>query len=277
MRYVQLNTGERVPALGVGTWRMGENSARRGEEVKVLKLAFDLGLNLVDTAEMYGEGGAETVVGDAVAGRRDEIFIVSKVYPHNASAAQMPLACEKSLKRLKIDRIDLYLLHWRGSVPLSETVAAFERLKAQGKIRQWGVSNFDVSDMDELAALPGGGGCVANQVLYSLEERGIEWRLLPASRERRIAVMAYCPLGQGRIVDDKTLLPIARKHDVAPATIALAWLLKNPGVIAIPKTSHEGRLRENAAAADLVLDAADLQVLDKAYPPPSRKRPLAMT
>jgi diketogulonate reductase-like aldo/keto reductase len=277
MRYVQLNTGERVPALGVGTWRMGENFARRGEEVKVLKLAFDLGLNLVDTAEMYGEGGAETVVGDAVAGRRDEIFIVSKVYPHNASAAQMPLACEKSLKRLKIDRIDLYLLHWRGSVPLSETVAAFERLKAQGKIRQWGVSNFDVSDMDELAALPGGGGCVADQVLYSIEERGIEWRLLPASRERRIAVMAYCPLGQGRIVDDKALLPIARKHDVAPATIALAWLLKNPGVIAIPKTSHEGRLRENAAAADLVLDAADLQVLDKAYPPPTRKRPLAMT
>jgi diketogulonate reductase-like aldo/keto reductase len=277
MRFVQLKTGVKVPALGVGTWRMGESTARRKHESDVLRLAFDLGFTLVDTAEMYGEGGAETVVGDAVAGRRDEIFVVSKVYPHNASAKLAPAACENSLKRLRTDRIDLYLLHWRGSHPLAETVAVFERLKLQGKILNWGVSNFDVSDMDELMALPDGKNCAANQVLYSLEERGIEWQLLPDCQKAKIAVMAYCPLGQGGLADAGPLMPIARKHGVTPAAIALAWLLHKPGVIAIPKTSHLDRMRGNAAAAGLVLDKDDLEFLDKTYPPPTRKRPLAMT
>jgi diketogulonate reductase-like aldo/keto reductase len=277
MRYVQLKSGEKVPALGAGTWRMGEKAALRRDEVAVLKLAFDLGLRLVDTAEMYGEGGAEIIVGEAVAGRRDEIFIVSKVYPHNASARHMPGACERSLKRLNTDRIDLYLLHWRGSHPLVETVEAFERLREQGKIRHWGVSNFDVDDMEELEALASGRHCIANQVLYSLSERGIEWQLLRDSLRARIAVMAYCPLGQGTLVDDKALLPVARKHRVTPAAIALAWLLARQGVIAIPKTSSLERMRDNAKAADLVLDPDDLKLLDEAYPPPRRKRPLATT
>ena len=277
MRFVQLKTGVKVPALGVGTWRMGESVARRKQESDVLRLAFDLGLTLVDTAEMYGEGGAETVLGDAVAGRRDEIFIVSKIYPHNASARLAPAACEKSLKHLRTDRIDLYLLHWRGSHPLAETVAVFEKLKREGKILNWGVSNFDVSDMDELIALTHGKNCAANQVLYSLEERGIEWQLLPDCQAAQIAVMAYCPLGQGKLADDRPLKPIARKYGVTPAAIALAWLLRQPGVIAIPKTSHPDRMRENAAAAGLELDKDDLKILDKAYPPPTRKRPLATT
>ena len=277
MRYVELNTGERVPALGVGTWRMGENRAGKRDEIEVLKLALDLGLKLVDTAEMYGEGEAETVVGEAVAGRRDDVFIVSKIYPHNASSKLAALACENSLKRLRTDRIDLYLLHWRGSHPLAETVSAFERLKQQGKIRHWGVSNFDVADMKELEAVTAGAGCAANQVLYNLEERAIEWRLLPDCQKSKIAVMAYCPLGQGRLVDDKALLAVARKHTVTPAALALAWVLRQPGVIAIPKTAHSNRMRENAAAADLELEPDDLAALDKAYPPPTRKRPLAMT
>jgi diketogulonate reductase-like aldo/keto reductase len=277
MRYVELNTGERVPSLGVGTWRMGENRARKRDEIEVLKLALDLGLKLIDTAEMYGEGEAEAVVGEAVAGRRDEVFIVSKIYPHNASSKLAALACENSLKRLRTDRIDLYLLHWRGSHPVAETVSAFERLKQQGKIRHWGVSNFDVADMKELGAVAARPGCAANQVLYNLEERGIEWRLLPDCQKSKIAVMAYCPLGQGRLVEDKALLSIARKHSVTPAAIALAWVLRQPGVIAIPKTSHSNRMRENAAAADLELEPDDLAALDKAYAPPIRKRPLAMT
>jgi diketogulonate reductase-like aldo/keto reductase len=256
---------------------MGEHRSRRADEIAVLKLAFDLGLSLVDTAEMYGEGGAELVVGEAVKGRRDEIFIVSKVYPHNASAKLMPQACERSLKRLNTDRIDLYLLHWKGSHPLAETVSAFERLEQQGKIRHWGVSNLDLADMHRLESLPAGLGCIANQVLYSLEQRSIEWDLLPHCLKSNIALMAYCPLGQGRLAADKALQPIARKHSVTPAAIALAWLLRTPGVIAIPKTSDPDRMRANAAAADLLLDRDDLAALDKAYPPPKRKHPLPMT
>lgn len=277
MRYVQLRGGERIPALGVGTWRMGENASRRRDEVAVLKLAIDLGVTLIDTAEMYGEGGAEIVVGEAMAGRREDVFIVSKVYPHNASARLMPQAMDRSLKRLGTDRIDLYLLHWRGSHPLAETVATFEQLKEQGKIRHWGVSNFDVSDMKELAALPQCGNCAANQVLYSLQERGVEWQLLPDCQKAEIALMAYCPLGQGRLIGESALAPIARKHGATPAAVALAWLLHGPGVIAIPKTSHAERMRENAKAADLLLDAEDLATLDRAFPPPKRKRPLATT
>jgi diketogulonate reductase-like aldo/keto reductase len=277
MRHTQLSDSNRVPALGVGTWRMGENASRRGSEVAVLKLALDMGLTLIDTAEMYGEGGAEEVVGEAVAHRRGEVFIVSKVYPHNASARLMPQALERSLKRLRTDCLDLYLLHWRGSHPLAETVETFERLKQQGKIRHWGVSNFDVSDMKELGTLPAGGNCVANQVLYSLEERGIEWQLLPECQKAGIAVMAYCPLGQGRLAGNQALAAIARKHGVTPAAIALAWLLMRPGVIAIPKTTHADRMRENASAADLLLDAGDMAALDRGFPPPRRKRSLAMT
>jgi diketogulonate reductase-like aldo/keto reductase len=277
MRYVQLKTGVKVPALGIGTWGMGERRAAKKEEVEALRLAIDLGLALIDTAEMYGDGGAETVVGEAVEGRRDDVFVVSKVYPHNASAKGIPLACERSLRRLDSDCIDLYLLHWRGSHPLAETVSAFERLLEQGKIRHWGVSNFDTSDLNELASVSSGRNCVANQVLYNLDERGIEWDLLPHCRKQDIAVMAYCPLGQGKLVNTKALLPLASKHRVTPAAIALAWLLRAPNVIAIPKTSHKGRLRDNAAAADLALDDEDLQVLDKAYPPPARKQPLAMS
>jgi diketogulonate reductase-like aldo/keto reductase len=277
MRHVQFSNGEQVPALGVGTWRMGEKASRRRDEVAVLNLALDLGLTLIDTAEMYGEGGAEEIVAESVAARRDEAFIVSKAYPHNASARLLPQACERSLNRLRTDRIDLYLLHWRGSHSLAETVETFERLKRQGKIRHWGVSNFDVSDMKELSALRAGGNCAANQVLYSLEERGIEWQLLPACQKAEIAVMAYCPLGQGRLIGDRALAPIARKHGVAPAAIALAWLLMRPGVIAIPKTSHAERMRENAMAADLLLDADDMASLDAAFAPPRRKRPLAMS
>jgi diketogulonate reductase-like aldo/keto reductase len=277
MRYVELKTDERVPALGVGTWRMGESSATKHDEIAALKLALDLGVKLIDTAEMYGEGGAESVVAEAIAGRRDDVFIVTKIYPHNASSKLTPLACERSLRRLNTDRIDLYLLHWRGSHPLAETVLAFERLKRQGKIRHWGVSNFDVADMNELDAVPAGRNCIANQVLYNLEQRGIEWRLLPQCQKAKTAIMAYCPLSQGALMDDRALLPLARRHAVTPAAIALAWLLRQPGVIAIPKTSHSSRMRDNSVAADLVLDRHDLEVLDKAYPPPTRKHPLAMT
>jgi diketogulonate reductase-like aldo/keto reductase len=275
MRFLQWSTGEKVPVLGIGTWSMGESAARADDEVRVLKLALDLGLTLIDTAEMYGAGRAEKIVGRAVSGRRDDAFIVTKLYPHNASFDGTMAACERSLQRLATDRIDLYLLHWRGSSPLAETVEAFERLKEQGKIRHWGVSNFDIDDMEELLALPAGRSCAANQVLYNLGKRGIEWQLLPDCRRLGIAVMAYSPLGQGPLARHRALAPIASKHGVAPAAIALAWTLRAPGVISIPKTSDPGRLRENAAAADLVLDSEDLASLDRAFPPPARQRPLA--
>ena len=276
MRFLQWTTGEKLPVLGVGTWSMGENAARADGEVQVLRLALDLGLTLIDTAEMYGAGRAEKIVGRAVAGRRDDAFIVTKLYPHNATFDGTMAACERSLQRLATDRIDLYLLHWRGSPPLAETVEAFERLKEQGKIRYWGVSNFDTDDMEELLALPGGRSCAANQVLYNLAQRGIEWQLLSDCRKLGIAVMAYSPLAQGSLVGHRALAPLARKYGVAAATIALAWTIRAAGVIAIPKTSDPARMRENAAAADLVLDSEDLASLDRVFPPPARKRPLAL-
>jgi diketogulonate reductase-like aldo/keto reductase len=211
-----------------------------------------------------------------VAGRRDDVFIVTKLYPHNATFDGTMAACERSLQHLATDRIDLYLLHWRGSSPLAETVEAFERLKEQGKIRHWGVSNFDTDDMEELLALPAGRNCAASQVLYNLGQRGIEWQLLPDCRKRGIAIMAYSPLAQGPLAAHRALAPIARKHGVTPATIAIAWTIRAPGVIAIPKTSDPERMRENAVAADLVLDREDLASLDRAFPPPTRKRPLAL-
>jgi diketogulonate reductase-like aldo/keto reductase len=276
MRYVTFADGTKVPALGLGTWHMGERRLDRTKEVKALQLGLDLGLTLIDTAEMYGEGGAEEVVGEAVAGRRDSVFIVSKVYPHNASREGVVAACERSLKRLGTDRLDLYLLHWRGSHPLGETVGGFEALVTAGKIRRWGVSNFDAADMTRLAAIPGGGACASNQVLYHLGERGIEWDLLPAARAAKMLVMAYSPLGQGEILGSPSLKRIADKHGVKTAAVALAWAMRDGATIAIPKSSDQNHTRFNAAAADLVLDAADLATLDKAFAPPDGPSPLAV-
>ena len=273
MRHVTLSNGTRLPALGLGTWKMGEDSRQRGAEVKALQRGLDLGLSLIDTAEMYAEGGAEEVVAEAIAGQRDRIVLVSKVYPHNASRAGVAAACARSLKRLKTDTLDLYLLHWRGSVPLDETVEAFERLVTAGKIRAWGVSNFDTDDMDDVAT---SNACVTNQVLYHLGSRGIEFDLLPSCQRAGIAIMAYSPLGQGDVLADPTLMQIAKQRDLSPATIALAWVLRQPGVIAIPKAATMAHVEANAAAQDLLLDASELAALDRAFPPPRRKVPLGM-
>lgn len=276
MRFVTLAGGEKIPALGVGTWHMGERRSDRVVEVKALQAGLDLGLNVIDTAEMYGEGGAEEVVADAMAGRRDSIFLVSKVYPHNASRSGAIAACERSLKRLKTDRLDLYLLHWRGSYPLAETVAAFETLKADGKLRYWGVSNLDTDDMAELRGVTNGTNCVSNQVLYHLGSRGIEWDLLADCAEHKVMVMAYSPLGQGAVLRNAALAAIAKKHNAGPAAIALAWTMRHPHVVAIPKASKLEHVQANAAAADLKLDTDDLKALDAAFPPPKRATPLGM-
>lgn len=276
MRYVELRTGERVPQLGLGTWHMGERGPSRAAEAKAVRAGIDLGVTLIDTAEMYGEGGAEEVVADAVAGIRDKVFIVSKVYPHNASRKGAIAACERSLKRLRTDRIDLYLLHWRGSHPLSDTVAAFEQLKKDGKIRHWGVSNFDTDDMDELRAVPGGANCATNQVLYHLGSRGIDFDLVADCGRHKETLMAYSPLGQGAILRNPALAKVAARRGVAPAAIAVAWTMRHPHVISIPKAASLAHVEENAAAASLVLDSDDLAALDAAFPPPKRKTPLGM-
>ena len=277
MKHVTLPGGERIPALGLGTWRMGESAGQRGREVAILRQGLDRGLALIDTAEMYGEGGAEEVIAEAIAGRRDGVFIVSKVYPHNASRQGVVAACERSLARLSREMIDLYLLHWRGAYPLSETVEGFELLKRQGKIRHWGVSNFDVSDMEELLALEAGPSCAANQVKYHLGRRGIEWGLLPRMQERGIATMAYSPLGQGELLRDATLARIARRRGSSAASVALAWVLRQDGVIAIPKTSDPDHLGEIVAALDVTLDDEDLAELDAAFPPPRRASALSIS
>ncbi len=276
MRTVTLLNGAEVPALGLGTWAMGERRAERANEVRALQAGLDLGLSLIDTAEMYGDGGAEEVVGSAIAGRRENIFIVSKVYPHNASRKGAITACERSLRRMKIESMDLYLLHWRGSVPLAETVEAFETLKRDGKIGGWGVSNFDPADMAELVSVAGKGACQANQVLYHLGARGIEWDLLPQCQKQKVAVMAYSPLGQGGILGKRALKAVAARHGVEPATAALAWVLRHDHVIAIPKAANLDHVRTNAAAADLTLTAEDLAELDQAFAPPRGPTPLAM-
>jgi diketogulonate reductase-like aldo/keto reductase len=277
MRTVKLTTGEKVPVLGLGTWRMGERKSERAAEVRAVKLGLELGLRLIDTAEMYGEGVAEEIVGEAMGDLRDEIYLVSKVYPHNASRKGAVAACERSLKRLGTDRLDLYLLHWRGAHPLAETVEAFETLQKAGKIRAWGVSNFGAGDMDELAAVPDGGNCVADQVLYHLGSRGIEWQLLPKCRKAGIMVMAYSPLGQGPLLRRPALGKIASKHGCDPAAVALAWVLRHPGVITIPKATNPEHVRANIKAIDVELDAGDLAALDAAFPPPKRAAPLEMT
>ncbi len=273
---LKLPSGEAVPVLGQGTWGMGEQPRRAVDEALALRLGLDLGMTLIDTAEMYGDGGAEEVVADAIAGRRNEVFLVGKVLPENASRRKTLEACERSLRRLGTDRIDLYLLHWRGGVPMSETLAAFTELLEAGKICAWGVSNLDTDDMDELAGLPGGGDCATNQVLYNLTRRGIEFDLLPWCRKRGIPIMAYSPIEQGRMLGHNMLKTVAARHNATPAQVALAWLLQQPNVLVIPKAANPTHVRENRAALDLRLTEDDLADLDKAFPPPSRKKPLEM-
>jgi diketogulonate reductase-like aldo/keto reductase len=256
---------------------MGESRSKRKDEVAALKLGLDLGMTLIDTAEMYAEGGAEEVVGEAIKGRRREVFIVTKVYPHNASRSGVEAACERSLKRLRTDRIDLYLLHWRGGIPLADTVAGFLDLKAAGKIRHFGISNFDLADMKELHGLPGGKEATTNQVLYNLRSRGIEFDLLPWSEAEGLPIMAYSPLEIGPLQRSSALRKVAERQGVSPAQIALAWVLRHPGVIAIPKASRLEHVRENRAAFDLVLSLEDLAELDSASPPPRRATRLEMS
>ncbi len=273
LKTVAIGNKDRVPVLGQGTWKMGEGERPRADEIAALRLGIQLGLTLIDTAEMYGEGAAEEVVAEAMAGERDQVFLVTKVYPHNATRTGLPEACARSLRRLRTEVIDLYLLHWRGTAPLQETVEAFEKLRAEGKIRRWGVSNFDVADLEELDRPD----CATDQVLYNLEARGIEFDLLPWGREHRMPVMAYSPVGQGgKLLRHPVLATIARRHKATPAQIALGWVLRQPGLIAIPKATAQEHVRANAAAADLQLSEKDLAELEAAFPPPPRKEPLAM-
>ena len=297
MKTAQLPDGQRVPVLGQGTWNMGEKKSAHTNEVAALRLGIDLGMTLIDTAEMYGNGGAERVVGDAIEGQRDRVFIVTKAYPHNASRTELPKACERSLRRLRIETIDLYLLHWREKTPpLEETVEAFVKLRSAGKIKRWGVSNFDVDDVKELWSVKNGSNCGANQVLYNLENREIEFDLLPfltsnikpqpSERGERaraasefqasyIPVMAYSPVGHGRgLLENATLKKIARRHDATTAQIALAWVLRQPDVIAIPKASDKQHVSDNARSSNIKLTKDDLAELDKEFPPPKSKQDL---
>ena len=270
--------GETVPALGQGTWMMAERADRRAEEIAALREAVDSGMTVIDTAEMYASGAAEELVAEALGSRRDEVFLVSKVMPQNASRRGTIAACNASLRRLGTDRLDLYLLHWRGRFPLEETVEAFASLKREGKIRHWGVSNFDMDDMQELVSLRAADpeSVATNQVLYNLMRRGVEHDLLPWCRTRRIPVMAYSPLEQGKLSKNKTVGAIAARLNASPAQVALAWVLRQPGVIAIPKAGTVAHVRENRNALSIVLSPADLEELDRTFPPPSRKRPLEM-
>ncbi len=281
VRTTPLPSGRPIPVLGQGTWGMGDDPSRRASEIAALRLGLDLGMNLIDTAEMYGEGGAEEIVGEAIAEGREDVFVVSKVYPHNATRSGAIKACERSLRRLKTDYIDLYLLHWRGDVPLAETVEAFQQLRETGKILEHGVSNFDLVDMEEWIAVAGGDEVATNQVLYNLMHRGIEWDLIPWSRERQIPIMAYSPVAhktdeQKRMFNDRTIKLIAAEHGATPAQIALAWVLREPDLIAIPKASRPEHIRQNRAAFDIQLTDDDLEKLDEIFPPPKRKIPLEM-
>ena len=276
LRYVSLRDGERVPALGQGTWHMGEDRRRAAEEAAALRLGIELGMTLIDTAEMYGSGGAEEMIARAAQGIRDSLFIVSKVYPHNASRTGVVAACERSLKRLATDRIDLYLLHWRGTIPLAETLDGFQRLQRDGKIRHYGVSNFDRADMAEWVALKGGDTVAVDQVLYNLAHRGPEWDLVPWCRDHRVAVMAYTPLGTGRMLANRGLGEVARRRNATPAQIALAWLLRQDGTIVIPKATRPEHVRENRGALDIHLTEEELAGLDRTFLPPKRGTPLGM-
>jgi len=276
MKTVTLISGETVPALGLGTWKMGIGGRDERQQLRALEAGIDRGMRLIDTAEMYGEGRSEQLVGNAIRSKRDKIFLVSKVLPSNASRRGTLQACEASLRRLGTDVIDLYLLHWRGSYPLADTFAAFEQLRAEGKIRHYGVSNFDVADMADVQRLKPAVLCSANQVMYNAADRGIEFDLYPRCEQDGVAIMAYCPLGEGRLIDHPTLEAIARRHGVTSAAVALAFTMRLPGVIAIPKSAHEKRVIENSAAADLELTFQDLSEIDAAFPPPRRKQPLAI-
>ena len=276
MRTVKLPSGERIPVLGQGTWHLAEVPARRDEEILALRRGLDLGMTVIDTAEMYADGEAEKLVREAIAGRRDEVFLVSKVLPHHATARGTVAACEDSLRRLGTDRIDLYLLHWRGRVPLADTIEAFGGLQQAGLIRHWGVSNFDAPDMKELTALPGGPEVATDQVLYNLSRRGPELNLFPLLRQLRVPIMAYSPIEQGRILGHPVLREIAELHHATPAQIALAWVLRRDDVCAIPRASRLEHTNENRAAADIQLDRADLSQLDQDFPRPERVRPLEM-
>ncbi|URJ61397.1 aldo/keto reductase [Paenibacillus polymyxa] len=275
------NDGRKVPLIGQGTWNMGEKASLRQEEVRALQLGFELGMSLVDTAEMYAEGGAERIVGEAIRGRRDDVYLVSKAYPHHADRQGLAQACEASLTRMGTEYVDMYLLHWRGNIPLEETIQGMEKLREQGKIRSWGVSNLDKSDMEELWSLSGGEACAVNQVLYHAASRGIEYDLLPWSRTHEVPVMAYCPIAQGGrlrrgLLEHPVMIDIASSHEVTPSQIALAWVIRDGDVWAIPKAVQESHVRENAAAASIRLTPEQLQQIDEAFPPPTRKQPLDM-
>jgi diketogulonate reductase-like aldo/keto reductase len=274
VRTTRFPSGDAVPVLGQGTWHLAENATRHADEVMALRLGIDLGMTLVDTAEMYANGGAEELVGEAIDGRRDDVFLVSKVLPHHATLRGTVSACNASLRRLRTDRLDLYLLHWRGPVPLDETLEAFAALARAGKIRRWGVSNFDPSDMEELVSLPGGRDVATDQVLYNLARRGIEWDLMPWCHAAGIPIMAYSPIEQGRLLGDPTLDEVAARHRATPAQVALAWVLRHRDVIAIPRASNPQHVRENRAAADLRLTREDLADLERAFPAPAGPRPL---
>ncbi len=271
-----LPNGEKVPVLGQGTWQIGEDASLRKAEVAALKLGIELGMKLIDTAEMYGNGGAERIVGEAISGQRDDIFLVSKVLPHNASRRGTIAACEQSLRRLGTDRIDLYLLHWRGAIALAETLEAFETLVAAGKIRMWGVSNFDLADMIELDGLSGGNRCAVNQVLYNPMRRGIEYDLLPWCQTRAIPVMAYSPIEQGRVLRNPALNSVAQRIGATPSQVALAWALRQDGIVAIPEATQPAHVRDNRGSVDIRLSAPDLAEIDRAFPPPTKAQPLEM-
>jgi diketogulonate reductase-like aldo/keto reductase len=274
VRTVRLPSGEPVPVLGQGTWHLAEVPARWRDEVAALRLGIELGMTVIDTAEMYAEGRAEELVGEAVADRRDQVFLCSKVLPRNATRAGMARSCEASLRRLRTDRLDLYLLHWRGSTPLEETLAGFQALVQDGKTRYWGVSNFDLDDLEELVALDGGADVTTDQVLYNLAHRGIEWDLLPWCRDRGLPVMAYSPVDQGRFGRHDVLRDLARRHGVTVPELALAWVLRQDGVVAVPRTGSVAHVRENRAAAELQLTAAELEEVDRAFPGPDARQPL---
>lgn len=276
MQTLKLSSGKPIPILGMGTWQMGENARNRQSEINALRHGLDLGLSLIDTAEMYGEGGAEEVIALAIANRRAEVFLVSKVYPHNASKQGTIAACERSLKRLNTDYLDLYLLHWRGSVPLAETLDAFQALQQAGKICSYGVSNFDVKDLEEASHLNGGNAIATNQVLYNLTRRGIEWNLLPWCQQHSLPIMAYSPIEQGRLLNNQTLTAIAQEREVTAAQVAIAWLLHQDNVIVIPKASRVEHIEQNYTALDLKLSADELATLDAAFPPPTKLVPLEM-
>jgi diketogulonate reductase-like aldo/keto reductase len=273
---IQLPSAATMPVLGQGTWRMGEGQHSAREEIAALRLGLDLGMTLIDTAEMYGDGASEQLVGTAIAGRRDEVFLVSKVLPSDATRAGTIAACERSLRRLAVDYLDLYLLHWRGPVPLAETVAGFQELQRLGLIRDWGVSNFDLSDMQELLRVPGGSGVQTDQVLYNLARRGVEWDLLPWCVQHGRPIMAYSPIEQGRLLRHPVLEAVAERLGATPGQVALAWVLRLDGVAAIPKAGTPQHVMENRGALDLRLSAADLAMLDRAFPPPRGPQPLAM-